>query len=427
MGKSKKQQQVTNSSASNPSQSSEIDHLQEKDLNETAKSAQAHSDVSKSQSNYAKQSSSFESTDSEEQAFMSTRQLRAFRSDESYRIAQRVTMRLLAILLIGFLLIYLKSLLIPLVLSILFAFLVSPSINRLTEWGLPFTFSTLIAHLFSLVALSAILFSFTATVGPLSRSLPKYRDAMVSEITQGVEWVSGKLDSPKAKETLKKEIGESVLPKAIDQGVKLTQSGLSTTTTILGNFFLTLLLSIFIFMESAALKSKVTEAFGKDHALLISLSDIGLDVRAYVVAKTLTSLLTSVCVFAVLKIAEVDFAFFWAMLTFPLNFIPTVGAIAASLPPITIALLDPNLSLSTAIGVTVGLGLINAFIGSVIEPNYVGQKVKLSPLVVFLSMLLWGLIWGPIGMILAIPIMVSVKVICSHVEGLKPIAIMMRG
>lgn len=363
----------------------------------------------------------------EKRDLMSTSQLRAYRSDEASKIALRITMRLLAILLIGFLLIYLKTLLIPLVLAILFAFLLSPSIYKMTAWGLPFTLSTLIAHLFSLVALSAILFAFTATVGPLSRSLPKYRDAMVTEITQGVEWVSGKLESPKAKKALRKEIGESVLPKAIDQGVKLTQSGLSTTTTILGNFFLTLLLSIFIFMESAALKSKVGEAFGREHPLLISLSDIGLDVRAYVVAKTLTSLLTSVCVYAILKIAEVDFAFFWAMLTFPLNFIPTVGAIAASLPPITIALIDPNLAFGTAVGVTVGLGLVNAFIGSVIEPNYVGQKVQLSPLVVFLSMLLWGLIWGPIGMILAIPIMVSVKVICSHIEGLKPIAIMMRG
>ena len=363
----------------------------------------------------------------EKRELMSTSQLRAYRSDEASKIAQRVTMRLLAVLLIGFLLIYLKPLLIPLVLAILFAFLLSPSIYNMTDWGLPFTLSTLIAHLFSLVAISAILFAFTATVGPLSRSLPKYRDAMVTEISQGVEWASGKLDSPKAREALRKEIGESVLPKAIDQGVKLTQSGLSTTTTILGNFFLTLLLSIFIFMESAALKTKVGEAFGRDHPLLISLSDIGLDVRAYVVAKTLTSLFTAVCVYAVLKIAEVDFAFFWAMLTFPLNFIPTVGAIAASLPPITIALIDPNLTFSAAVGVTVSLGLINAFIGSVIEPNYVGQKVQLSPLVVFLSMLLWGLIWGPIGMILAIPIMVSVKVICSHIEGLKPIAIMMRG
>ena len=347
--------------------------------------------------------------------------------ERSSSISLKLTTRLMSILLIGFFLIYLKSLLIPLVLAVLFAFLLSPSINKLTSLGIPFTVSTLIAHLLSLVILSSALFAFTATVGPLSRSLPKYRDAMVEEITQGVEWVSGKINNPKTQEALRKEIGESVLPKAIDQGVKLTQRGLSTTSTILGNFFLTLLLSIFIFMESHALKEKLTEAYNDKHPLLVSLADIGNDVRAYVVAKTLTSLLTATCVYGVLWFAGVDFAFFWAMLTFPLNFIPTVGAIAASLPPITIALIDPNLTFNTALGVTLCLGVINAFIGSVIEPNYVGQKVKLSPLVVFLSMLLWGLIWGPIGMILAIPIMVSVKVICSHIKGLESISIMMKG
>lgn len=363
-----------------------------------------------------------------EQATMtSTAKIKVLRSEQTSQIAQRLVMRLLAILLIGFLLIYLKSLLIPLVLAILFAFLLSPTINKMTTWGVPFTLSTLVSHLFALVAISAILFAFTATVGPLSRSLPKYRDAMIHELSEGVEWVSGKIESPKAQQALRKEIGESVLPKAIDQGVKLTQKGLTTTTTILGNFFLTLLLSIFILLESHAMKEKITEAYGKGHPLLVSMADIGLDVRAYVVAKTLTSLLTATCVYAVLKIAEVDFAFFWAMITFPLNFIPTVGAIAASLPPITIALIDPNLSFTTAVVVTSSLAVINAVIGSVIEPSYVGQKVKLSPLVVFLSMLLWGLIWGPVGMILAIPIMVSVKVICSHVEGLEPIAIMMKG
>ena len=132
MGKSKKKQQVTNSSASRSIQSPETGHLKQNDLGEISGQERFLSydklDVSKAPSDQTKPQAGNESTESEEPLFMSTRQLRAFRSNESYRIAQRVTMRLLAILLIGFLLIYLKSLLIPLVLSILFAFLVSPSI-----------------------------------------------------------------------------------------------------------------------------------------------------------------------------------------------------------------------------------------------------------------------------------------------------------
>lgn len=349
------------------------------------------------------------------------------RREVEFRIAQSISMRLLAVLLIGFFMIYLQSLMIPLILAILLAFLLSPLIFKLNEWGLNFILATVISHLLSLVLISGAIFAFTMNLEPLSREAPKYRQAIVQELAHGVRWVSGKINNPKTQETIKREIEESVLPKAINQGVKVTQQGVKLTTSLLGNFFLTLLLSMFILLESTSLKEKVTEAYGEHNPLLRSLADIGLDVRAYVVAKTLTSLLTAGCVYIVLSLAGVDFAFFWALFTFPLNFIPTVGVIVAALPPITIAFVDPELSLSTAVMVTVGLGVVNAFIGSVVEPNYVGQKVKLSPLIVFLSMLLWGLLWGPVGMILAVPIMVSVKVICSHVKGLEPIAILMRG
>jgi predicted PurR-regulated permease PerM len=347
--------------------------------------------------------------------------------DLASKIAQSLSMRLLSILLIGFFMIYLKSLLIPLVLAILLAFLLSPTIFKMNAWGLNFVVSTLLAHLLSLVLISGAIFAFTTTLEPLSKQAPKYREAIVHELALGMKWVNTKINNPKTQEALRREVEESILPKAIDQGVRVTQSGVKLTTTLLGNFFLTLLLSMFILLESHSLKEKVSEAYGDSNPLLASLGDIGLDVRAYVVAKTLTSLLTASCVYLVLWLAGVDFAFFWALITFPLNFIPTVGVVVAALPPITIAFVDPELSLTAALVVMLSLGFVNAFIGSVVEPNYVGQKVKLSALVVFLSMLLWGLLWGPVGMILAVPIMVSVKVICSHVKGLEPIAIMMRG
>ena len=342
-------------------------------------------------------------------------------------VTRRLATRLVSVTLVGFLLIYLKSILIPLVLAILLAFLLSPAISRLTSLGLPHALSIITAQLLAVIVLLGAFMSFAVTVGPLSRELPKYRDALVHEITVGVEWVSGRITSEKAREALKAEISESVLPKAIDQGVKITQQGLSVTSSALGYYFLTLLLSTFLLLEGSHLREKVIEAYSEEHPLLISLRDIGADVRAYVVAKSLIGVLTSACVWGLLKFAHVDFAFFWALIAFPLNFIPTVGAIAASLPPVLVAMIDPQLPSSSMWVVVIGLTLINAIIGSVLDPRYVGQKVKLSPLVVLLSMLLWGVLWGPIGMILAVPIMVSVKVIFSHTRGLEPVAILMRG
>ena len=163
-----------------------------------------------------------------------------------FKIAQSLSMRLLAVLLIGFFMIYLKSLLIPLILSILLAFLLSPTIFKLQEIGINFALATVVTHLFSLVLISGAIFAFTTTLDPLSREAPKYRQAIVTELTHGLEWVNGKINNPKTKETIRREIEGSVLPKAINQGVKFTQQGLKLTTSLLGNFFLTLLLSMFI-------------------------------------------------------------------------------------------------------------------------------------------------------------------------------------
>jgi len=348
-------------------------------------------------------------------------------SEHASWVTRRFATRLIVITLAGFLLIYLKSIFIPLVLAILLAFLISPAIQRMSALGIPEGGAVIIAQLLAVVVLFGAFTSFSMTVGPLSRQLPKYRDSLVHEITEGIEWASGKIKDTKAKEALKAEISESVLPKAIDQGVQLTQRGLSATTSAMGYYFLTLLLSTFLLLEARQLREKLEEAYAGEHPLLVSMEKIGADVRAYVVAKSLIGVLTSLCVWILLELAGVDFAFFWGMIAFPLSFIPTLGSIVASAPPIIVALIDPALSTSSVWIVVGGLILINAVIGSVLDPRYVGQKVQLSPLVVMLSMLLWGVVWGPIGMILAVPIMVSIKVVFSHTPGLEPVAILMRG
>jgi predicted PurR-regulated permease PerM len=114
------------------------------------------------------------------------------------------------------------------------------------------------------------------------------------------------------------------------------------------------------------------------------------------------------------------------MLAFPMNFIPTLGATIASVPPMLMAIAEPSLSSLEAGLVCAALVVINVVIGTFVEPRYLGRALSLSPLVVFVSMLLWYLIWGPIGAVLAVPITVATKVICSHVRGLERIAIVLK-
>ncbi len=345
----------------------------------------------------------------------------------SSSLANRVASVLIIICLMGVLLIYLKSFFIPFVLAILLSFLLQPLYAKFKKFGFADVISVLLAGLIAFLPIVLIVFAFTLTIGPLSEELPKYKDAIIRDSHRFLQSVSHYIQDPNQRKAFETEINLKLFPTMINEGIGMFQNLLKTTSSVIGYFFLTLLLAIFILLEAAAFKNKLVEAYGEEHPLLISMADIGTDVRTYVIAKTLISLFTGILIWLFLALCGVDFALFWGLIAFPLNFIPTVGAIVASMPPMVIALIDPHLSVSMLLVVIFGLGLINGFIGSVIDPRYVGQKVSISPLVVFASMLLWGILWGAVGMILAVPIMVSIKVIFSHIKDLKQISILLRG
>jgi AI-2 transport protein TqsA len=342
-------------------------------------------------------------------------------------VASRASSTLIVICLLGFLLVYLKSFFIPLVLAILLAFLLQPLFIKFKKIGLGDGISIFIAGLITLLPILAIVFAFTLTVGPLSEELPKYKDAIMQDGQKFINTLSQYIEDPVQKKKFENEINTKIFPALLNESIGFIQNTLKTLSSVIGYFFLTLLLGAFMLLEATAFREKLLEAYGENHPLLVSMADIGLDVRAYVIAKTLISLVTGLLTWLFLELCGVDFALFWGLIAFPLNFIPTVGAIVASAPPLIIALVDPMITPLIFWVVMIGLGLINGFIGSVIDPRYVGQKVRISPFVVFTSMLLWGILWGPIGMILAVPIMVSIKVIFSHIKDLKQISILLRG
>ncbi|MCA9545973.1 MAG: AI-2E family transporter [Myxococcales bacterium] len=359
-------------------------------------------------------------------------------TDGEVRVRKRLTRRaswstraamVLAVpVLAGLLLVHLKAILMPLVLAILVAFVLLPFVGWLVRRRVPEGVAILVAEGVGTLPVLGLGLVFASTVGPLTDALPKYQAGLEKQITQKLDQALDLMRvTPKRKAEVRLELGQRTLPEALQQGFAVARSGLGAATTALGYFFLTLVFSAFILLEGRRLREKFAEAFGEGHALLAALDGIGHDVRVYVVAKTLISALTGVCVFVFLELMKVDFALFWGLLAFPLNFIPTVGAVVASVPPILVVLVDPELSTWHATGVVVGLLVINGAIGSVLDPRYVGHRVKLSPLVVFLSMLIWFQLWGPVGAILAVPIMVSIKVICARVPALEPVATLMKG
>lgn len=336
------------------------------------------------------------------------------------------TRRLTAMVLLGFVVVWLKPILVPIFLALLLAVVLTPLVDWLEQHRVGTPIAILAAETAAMLPVLGFILMFVATVGPLSDALPKYQEQLTSQVSQGVDFIIERAPESDRAE-LRRQLSERLIPQALAEGAELIQSSLRAVGTLFGYFFLTLLITGFVLHEGRRFREKFADAFGADNPITGSLASIGHDVRAYVVAKAVISGVTALGVWTFLQVCQVDFALFWGLLAFPLNFIPTVGAIIASIPPMLLAMIDPEISAWGATGIVIGLVAINGVIGSVLDPRYVGQRVKISPLVVLLSMLLWGTLWGPIGMILAVPIMVSVKLVCERIPSLAPIATLMRG
>ena len=204
---------------------------------------------------------------------------------------------------------------------------------------------------------------------------------------------------------------------------------LGTIAGTLGDFlttmFIVVIVAIFILLEGSALPGKVRGLPVLSQDTWNRLEQIAADVRRYMFLKTVMSLLTGALVALWLLVLEVDFPILLGVLAFALNYIPAIGSIVAALPGILLAFVE--FGLGTAVLVAGGYVVINVGVSNGIEPRYLGDGLGLSPLVVILSVLLWGWVLGPMGMLLSVPLTMSVKIALESDEGTRWLALLMSG
>ncbi|MCK5537036.1 MAG: AI-2E family transporter [Bacteroidales bacterium] len=183
---------------------------------------------------------------------------------------------------------------------------------------------------------------------------------------------------------------------------------------------------VLIFLEYKIFAKKVehfldnSEKFSKFCEVI---RKIDTDIKTYVSIKTGMSLLTAVLSYVILIVVGIDFPLFWAMLIFILNYIPTIGSIIAVTFPLILSLVQ--FATLTPFAVLLFLLIaVQVAVGNILEPKLMGKSLNLSPLVIILSLGLWGAIWGVVGMFLSIPIMVIVNIILSKIPQTKGLAIM---
>ena len=188
-----------------------------------------------------------------------------------------------------------------------------------------------------------------------------------------------------------------------------------------GTSLVILILTVFMLTEARMFGRRfdaICEARGPNIQRLLSALK---DTQRYLGIKTAISLATGILAGTLCWAADLDFFVLWAILAFALNFIPVVGSVIAGLPPTILALLVSGPP--EALAVMSGYILINTFLGNFIEPMLMGRRFGLSTLIVLLSVLFWGWLWGPIGMLLAVPLTMMVKVVLDNSNEFRWIAV----
>ncbi len=311
-----------------------------------------------------------------------------------------------------------QGLLAPFLLAAFLALLCTPPLQWLQERKLPLP----VALSLVLVMVAAVLFWLVSTV---SQSI----DQFVNNLQRPggyAETLHQKLESV----ILWLQQHQVPLPSLAQaqamtsqKGLELLGSMLLSFGTAISNVLLVLIILVFMLLEASSFPRKL-QAISRDNPELERhLHQVNRAVRRYVSLKTTLSLLTGALVAAWLWFLGVSYPLLWGTVAFLLNFVPNIGSILAAVPPVLLALLEQGWG--SALYVVLGYGLINAAVGYGLEPRLMGRELGLSPLVVFLSLVFWGWVLGPVGMLLSVPLTMIVKIYLEAFPQTRWIAVLL--
>lgn len=306
------------------------------------------------------------------------------------------------------------SLLVPFLLAAFIAILCLPPLNWLTAKRIPATAAVLIIALIIIVAGLLIGAFVGSSVADFSRNLPAYQDRLQALTGDTMHWLAGWGISISSQSLL-----DALNPSAAMGMAGKLLSGLGNAVT---NTFLIVLTVIFLLIEATALPHK-WNAIGARAPSMQGFEQFVRSVSTYFSIKGWVSLATGIFITIWLAVIGVDYPLLWGLVAFLFNFVPNIGSIIAAVPAILLALVQ----LGGGEALLAGLGYIiaNVVMGNVIEPKFMGKGVGLSTLVVFLSLIFWGWVLGPVGMLLSVPLTMIVKLALEANEQTQWLAILL--
>lgn len=293
-----------------------------------------------------------------------------------------------------------KSILIPCMLAVVVVIMLIGPSHWLRGKGVPgWLAKTLILSVFILVCLFMVVL-VEKSINDFTQNIPEYNE----KLTGIAEKVVSFADS-KGMHLGNKKLVDMFNPQT---AMKFTGTFLSGLSALAANGFLVILTVMFILAESSGFAGKMARIPGDTQKRLMELNAFTSSVQKYLLIKAMVSLLTGTLVSICLVVLGVDYPVLWGVLAFAFNFVPNIGSIIAAIPALLLALVQLG-PLGAAMAATCYLA-INIIVGNFIEPRFMGKRLGLSTLVVFLSLIFWGWVLGPVGMLLSVILTMQVKI-----------------
>ena len=308
-----------------------------------------------------------------------------------------------------------NDLLVPFLLAIFIAIIFSPLLFWMKRKGVPNGLAVFSVLVF-ILGIGLIMAVFVGTsVNGFVRSLPVYQERLAHVTSDFLAWLKG----------LGLQVSSQAFSEIINPGKAMGMAAdtLKGLSSVLTNVLMILLTVVFILFEASGFPGKLRAALSDPEDSLSRFQGFIESLNRYLAMKTLFSLFTGIAVWIWLIILGVDYPILWALLAFLLNYVPNIGSIIAAIPACLLALiqLGPGTALLTAAGY-VG---INLTFGSFLEPRFMGRSLGLSTLIVFLSLVFWGWVLGPVGMLLSVPLTMIVKIALESRPDTRGIAILL--
>ena len=308
-----------------------------------------------------------------------------------------------------------SEIVIILFLAIFIASIISTLINFLEKKHIP----KFISYLFVIggFILVSLLLSYIVNISlkDFLSNLPEYQKQLQTVVVKGATIV----------ESYGYEVDRGTLLEALNLNsfFGITTNLIGSIGTFLSKFLLLIIGIAFILAESKSFERKIRIIFEKDHKKLEHFHLFSSNIQKYFSVKTATSFFTGLLVAMMLIFYEIDYPILWGVIAMLFNFVPVVGSIIAAIPAILLSLVSADLN--TTILLTVLYVIINISISNILEPKFMGKELGLSPLVIFFSLIFWGWVLGIVGMFLAVPITMTLKIAFNSTKETRWLAIFM--